>query len=221
MSILIKMQFHILVDNCYIGSSNSANFHIFKLRNHAKVHNSTIVTIFDTYLFAQILSSRKVLCHDKQSVIVEICDDDLIVWSKANPSRGIKVLPFTSLKSIFGHELAVGIKQLDSMVSCVTHQDTITAIAGHIPWIVKFAILGAFLTECLKKFAFDSKDLNPMVVLVRDYDSIHAITCHGGWTFKFSISFASFAKIVKKFAQFVKHFNSVVGSIGRQYQPIS
>ena len=96
---------------------------------------------FFLYLLAQILGARKIVADDEQPVVIEICDNDLIVGRKADPARRVKLLPFSAFKTVFVDEFAVRRKQLNAMVARVAHQDFVAAVTRHVPRIVKLAML--------------------------------------------------------------------------------
>ena len=102
-----------------------------------------------THLFAQILGAGEILADHKESMVVEISHDDLIVWTETHTPRGIKVLPIPSFEAVFGHVFAVRGEKLNSMISRVAHQDTVSAVTSHIPWVIKLPGFGPLLTESL------------------------------------------------------------------------
>ena len=102
-----------------------------------------------THLFAQILGAGEILANHKESMVVEISHDDLIVWTEAHTPWGIKMLPIPSFEAVFRHIFAIRGEKLNSMISRIAHQDTVSAITSHIPWVIKLPGFGPLLTESL------------------------------------------------------------------------
>ena len=166
-------------------------------------------------LAAEKLGRLKVRIDDQETVIVEISDYDLVLLVECNASRRVELFPQRPIKAILVQEDAIGVEQLDTMISRIGYQDVRLARDGHVPRIVEVrARFASFLAELEDERAIVLKYLDTVVVFVGDHDSMQLVVIgNASRSIELSSSCAVAAELSQELAGSVEHLDAVVGSV--------
>ena len=100
-------------------------------------------------LAAQEFGRLKIGIYDKQTVIVEVGHDYLVLLIESYAARRIKLLPQRTVKAVLVKKLSIQIEELYAVIARVRNEDIGLAGDGHVPRVVE---VGTGLASLFAKF---------------------------------------------------------------------
>jgi len=147
-------------------------------------------------------------------VVVGIRHDDPVCVGDRDVVRVLQLSRLVAHGSELGHECAVALEHLDSVVLLVAHVDEAECVRTDSPGIVELAVAGSLGSKCSNKLSTRIKYLDPVVVTVCNDVLTDPVDGYAGQAVELALAVTVASQPEPVLTVLVEYLHPVVGGVG-------